>query len=181
MSKRRSLTMVMGVIVGATLVLLLAGCGQASIKSGTPHTSGDSEFGAVAVDFFQDNNHVGKMYIRTQPAIGNFVSFFIEVPYIGDQDYRLDSVEFEFLSDVIQPLIMLEPSQGALTEDISFTRVNSMVRLSIPDTGQAGNGTVLFDFLGGKEVFDGNGLRLHAELGFGAGDAVADLRIEPAT
>ena len=76
---------------------------------------------------------------------------------------------------------MLEPSSGALTQDIGFTRIDSMVRLSVPDLGQAGDGTVLFGFLAGREVFAGNGLRLHAELEFGAGDAVADLVIVPAS
>ena len=171
--------MASSVILGAILVLLLAGCGQASITSGAPYSSGTPDVVDVAVDFFQDDDRVGELYVNTRGANGDFVSFFIEVPVIGDQDYRLDSVEFEFMSDVIQPLIMLKPSGGTLTQDISFTRIDSMVRLSVPDTGRHGDGTVLFDFLAAKEVFEGNGLRLHAELGFGAGDAVADLLIEP--
>ncbi len=92
----------------------------------------------VAVDFFQDDDRLGSIYIRTQAANGDFVRFFIEVPIIADQDYRLDAVEFEFISDAIEPLIMLEPAHGTLTQDISFTRVDSMVRLSIPDTGRHG-------------------------------------------
>ena len=161
------------------MVLLLAGCGQASITSSAPQTSADSQYGEVVVDFFQNDDQVGKLYVRTQAVIGDFVLFLIEVPIIDDPDYRLDSVEFEFRSEVIQPLIMVEPSGGTLTQGISFTRVDSMVRLSVPDTGRHGDGTVLFKFLAGKEIFDGNKLQLHAELGFGSGDAVADLLIEP--
>ncbi len=162
------------------MVLVLAACGQASITSGAPYSSGTRDVVDVAVDFFQDHDRVGKLYIRTREAHGNLVRFLIEVPIVADSDYRLDTVDFEFMSDLIQPLIMLEPSGGTLTQDISFTRVGSMVRLSVPDTGQHGDGTVLFNFLAEKEVFAGHGLWLHAELGFGAGDAVADLLIEPA-
>lgn len=115
------------------MVLLLAGCGQASITSGAPQSLRDSEAGEVVVDFFQNDDQVGKLYIRTQTAESDLVRFFIEVP------------------------------------------------LSVPDLGQAGDGTVLFGFLAGREVFAGNGLRLHAELEFGAGDAVADLVIVPAS
>ena len=171
--------MVTSAISVVTMVLLLAGCGQASITSGAPYSSGTPDVVDVAVDFFQDDDRVGELYVNTQGANGDFVSFFIEVPIIGEQDYRLDSVGFEFTSDVIQPLILLEPSSGMLIQDISFTRVDSMVRLSVPDTGRHGDGTVLFNFLAGKEVFKGNGLRLHAELGFRAGDAVANLIIDP--
>ena len=171
--------MAASVIFGAILVLLSAGCGPATITSGAPYSSGTPDVVDVAVDFFQDDDRVGELYVNTRGANGDFVSFFIEVPVIGDQDYRFDSVEFEFMSDVIQPLIMLKPSGGTLTQDISFTRIDSMVQLSVPDTGRHGDGTVLFDFLAGKEVFDGNGLRSHAELGFGVGDAVANLLIEP--
>ena len=64
----------------------------------------------VAVDFFQDDDRLGSIYIRTQEAHVDLVRFFIEVPIIDDQDYRLDAVKFEFMSDVIQPLIMLAPS-----------------------------------------------------------------------
>ena len=181
MSKTRFLTTIKSAIAVGALVLLLAGCVQASITSGAPHTPGDSADGEVVVDFFQNEDQVGKLYVRTQTTESDLVRFFIEVPYIGVQDYRLDAVKFEFVSDVIQPLIMLEPSSGALTKDIGFTRIDSMVRLSVPDLGQAGDGTVLFEFLAGKEVFAGNGLRLHAELEFGAGDAVADLVIVPAS
>ena len=84
--------------------------------------------------FLQDDDRVGSLYIRTQEAHGDLVRFLIKVPIIADQDYRLDAVEFEFMSDVIEPLIMLEPAHGTLTQDISFTRVDSMVRLSVPDT-----------------------------------------------
>ena len=160
------------------MVLLLAGCGQAPITSGAPHKSGQSDVVDAAVDFFQDDDRVGSLYIRTQEAHLDLLRFFIEVPMIAQQDYRLDAVQFESMSDAIEPLIMLEPAHGTLTQDISFTRVDSMVRLSVPDTGRAGDGTVLFKFLAGKEVFDGNGLRLHAGLVFGAGDAVADLLID---
>ena len=181
MSKARFPTTIKSAIAMGVMVLLLAGCGQASITSGAPQSLRDSEAGEVVVDFFQNDDQVGKLYIRTQAAESDLVRFFIEVPHIGGQDYRLDAVKFEFVSDVIQPLIMLEPSSGALTQDIGFTRIDSMVRLSVPDLGQAGDGTVLFGFLAGREVFAGNGLRLHAELEFGAGDAVADLVIVPAS
>ena len=166
-------------ILVCAIVMLLVGCSQASITSGAPHSSGTPDVVDIAVDFFQDNDLVGKLYIRTQGVHGDLVSFFIEVPVVGDEDYRLDGLEFEFMSDAIQPLIMLEPSSGALTEDISFTRVDSTVRLSVPDTGRAGNGTVLFNFLAGADVLGGDGLRLQAELEFGAGTAVADLLIKP--
>ena len=162
------------------MVLLLAGCGQGSITRSEPYTSGTPDVVDVAVDFFQDDDRVGSLYIRTQEAYGDLVRFLIEVPIIDDQDYRLDAVKFEFMSDAIQPLILLAPSGGTLTKDISFTRVDSIVRLSVPDTGRHGDGTVLFNFLAGKDVFEGNGLRLHAELEFGAGNAVADLLIDPA-
>ena len=55
-----------------------------------------------------------------------------------------------------------------------------MVHLSVSDTGQAGDGTVIFNFVAEEGVFQGNGLQLHAEFEFKAGHAVADLTILPA-
>ena len=133
MSKARFPTTIKSAIAMGVMVLLLAGCGQASITSGAPQSLRDSEAGEVVVDFFQNDDQVGKLYIRTQTAESDLVRFFLEVP------------------------------------------------LSVPDLGQADDGTVLFGFLAGREVFAGNGFRLHAELEFGAGDAVADLVIVPAS
>ena len=62
------------------MVLLLAGCGQAAITSSAPQTSADSQYGEVVVDFFQNDDKVGKLYVRTQAVIGDFVLFLIEVP-----------------------------------------------------------------------------------------------------
>ena len=133
MSKARFPTTIKSAIAMGVMVLLLAGCGQASITSGAPQSLRDSEAGEVVVDFFQNDDQVGKLYIQTQTAESDLVRFFLEVP------------------------------------------------LSVPDLGQADDGTVLFGFLAGREVFAGNGFRLHAELEFGAGDAVADLVIVPAS
>ena len=44
------------------MVLLLAGCGQASITSGAPHTSGQSDVVDVAVDFFQDDDLIDPFF-----------------------------------------------------------------------------------------------------------------------
>ena len=127
MNKRRTGAMVKSAIVGATMVVLLVACGQGSNTRATPRTSSDLQSGEVAVDFFQNDDRVGELYVRTQPVIGDLVSFFIEVPYIGE-GYRLDAAKFEFRSDVVQPLIMLEPSGGTLTQDISFMRFTSLTR-----------------------------------------------------
>ena len=179
LGKRRIAAVAASALTMATLVLLLTGCGQSSITTGAPHSSGTPDVADVAVDFFQDEDRTGSVYVRSQMPKGDLIRFFIEVPYTGP-GYRLDAVDFEFRSDAIQPLIMLEPAPGTLTQNISFSRVDSVVHLSVLDTGQAGNGTVLFNFVAQKNVFQGNGLQLHAELEFGAGHAVADLTIPPA-
>ena len=100
MNKRRTGAMVKSAIVGATMVVLLVACGQGSNTRATPRTSSDLQSGEVAVDFFQNDDRVGELYVRTQPVIGDLVSFFIEVPYIGE-GYRLDAAKFEFRSDVL--------------------------------------------------------------------------------
>ena len=75
--------------------------GKNGDSAGAPQSLRDSEAGEVVVDFFQNDDQVGKLYIRTQTAESDLVRFFIEVPHIGGQDYRLDAVKFEFVSDVI--------------------------------------------------------------------------------
>ena len=167
----------MVVIAGAIFCVLLAGCDKTSVRSGTPYPSGTPDVADIAVDFFQEEKPIGKLYINTRGISGDFVRFLIQVPIIDAEDYRLDSVMFEFMSDEIQPVIMLEPATGTLTQNISFIRVGSVVWLTVPDTGRHGDGTILFSFLAEKQVFKGDGLRLHAELEFGAGDAGADLLI----
>ena len=160
------------------MVLLLAACGQSAVTAGEVRSDTPGE---AAVDFFQDGDRVGHLFARVQSTEKtDLVRFFVEVPIVADEDYRLDSLTLEFVSDAIQPLIMLEPSNGSLTQDIDFFRVDSAVRLAVPDTGHAGDGTVLFNFLANTEAFGENGLRLHAKLKFGAGEGEAALVIQPA-
>ena len=177
-----------GVIVGttvATLLLLTAGCAQAPIRPGEPYNPGGSQATApteIAVDLFQDGDVlVGTMYARVDsPSPAGYVRFLVEFPYIG-QDYRLDSLRLELISEAVQPTIMMEPSTGGLMDDINFSRSNSTVQLHIPDTGRHGDGTILLKFVAERQAFGEDGLRLHAELGLGRGDAEADLIIKPAS
>ena len=89
--------MVTSAIAGATMVLVLAACGQASITSGAPHTSMTPDVVDVEVDFFQDDDRVGSLYIRTEVTQGDLVHILIEVPIIAEEDYRLNAVVFELV------------------------------------------------------------------------------------
>ena len=178
-----------GVIVGstvATLLLLTAGCAQAPIRAGEPYNPGGSPATApteIAVDLFQDGDVlVGTMYARVDtPSPDGYVQFLVEFPIFPHQDYRLDSLTLELISEAVQPTIMMEPSTGDLMDDIGFSRSNSTVRLHIPDTGRHGDGTILLKFVAERQAFGVHGLRLHAELGLSRGDAEDDLIIKPAS
>ena len=166
--------------LAATIVmLLLAACGSAPITAGPPHTPGSpgiTNGGDVSLDFLQNGERIGGLNVRAGSGDRELVRFFVELPFAG-QDYRLDSITLELTGEGVQPLIMLEPSQGTLTENISFSRVDSTVRLVVPDTDRHGDGTILFNLLASRDAFGTNGIRLHADLRFGAGDAEADLVI----
>ena len=59
----------------AMLVLLLTGCSRSAITSGAPHSSGTPDVADVAVDFFQDGERVGSVYVRTQGSEGDRAIF----------------------------------------------------------------------------------------------------------
>lgn len=174
----------MRMTAGALVILLFAAaCSSSAIIAGPPHTPGAADVtnpGEVTVDFFQTNELVGRINVRSSSGVGEYVHITIEVPIVPDQDYRLDSATFEFRSDVIEPLIMLAPGGRALTEGIIFSRIEpGTVRLEVPDTGAHGDGTMRFEFLAGRDAIGSDGMRLHASLQFGAGDAQIDMLILP--
>ncbi|MDA1035421.1 MAG: hypothetical protein O3B65_00900 [Chloroflexi bacterium] len=170
--------------VGAMFILLLlASCGTTSVAVGAPHTPGELEItepSQVTVDFFQDNQRIGGINLRAGSGEGDHVPFFVELPLVPDQDYRLDSLTLEFVGDGVKPLIMLAPSPGTLAESISFSRVESAVLLQVADTGIYGDSTIRFEMLASREAFGGDGIRLHANLRFGRGEVEADLVLQPA-
>jgi hypothetical protein len=163
------------VISAIAASLLLAACGQSPIVP----SSATIDDGVISVDFLQDDEIVGRLYVRAQPILGDYVPFLIEIPYVGSGDYRLDSLQLDFITDVIDPTIMLEPPTQTPIYVVSGPAGGSVVHLTIEDTGLAGNSTILLEFLAAKEVFSGEGLRLHAELGLASGDAIADVPITP--
>lgn len=164
-------------VVGAAMVLALAACSPATL---TTQSVESYEPGDTTVDFYHDDQAVGRLFVRVQPVMDGQVRFLIEVPYMVVKDYRLDDIALTFEATTIDPLIMLEASHGDLTKNVSFDRNESAVRLSIPDTGKSGDATVQLPFLGDANAFAGDGLRMHAALGFNAGNAVADLLLQPA-
>ena len=64
LSKRPIASMVTGAIFSGMVVLLLTGCGQASITTSVPRTSADLQYGEVVVDFYQNDDQVGQLYVR---------------------------------------------------------------------------------------------------------------------
>ena len=167
----------------SVIVLLTVACSSAPVTAGPPHTpgvAGVTDPAEVTVDLFQSDQLVGRINVRSTAGGGDFVRLLVQMPIVPDQDYRLDSLMFEFRTDVIQPQILLQPANGTLTEEISFRRIDSAVRFVVPDTGAHGDGTVLFEFLVGRDAFGSSGLRLHVELQLNAGDAETDLVILPA-
>ena len=164
-------------VVGAAMVLALAACSPATL---TTRPVESHEPGYTTVDFFRDDQAVGRLFVRVQSVVDGQVRFLIEVPYMVVNDYRLDDMALTFEATTANPLITLEASHGDMTKNISFDRNDSAVRLLIPDTGKSGDATVQLRFLADANAFAGGGLRMHAALGFNAGNAVADLVIEPA-
>ena len=165
------------IVFALVLVLLLTACSQPPVSAGEVRSDAAGE---TAVDFFQEGERIGGLFVRAGSARNGFVSFLVEMSYAGS-DYRLDSLTLEFRSEAPAPTIMLEASSGSLTENISFHRLDGdHTRLAIPDTGQSGDGTVLLEFMASADAFGANGQRLHAELGFGVGDAATSLVIRPA-
>ncbi len=164
----------------AMLGLVIAGCGQASLIALAPATSGEP--GDVSVDFQDDDgNAAGRLFVRTGNSNPDgYVPFFVEFPIIGDQDYRLNSILLEFVSEGIQPSILLEPSGGLFGRGIEFSRSGpNVVQLHITDTGRQGDGTILVRFLAENTTFGQGGLRLNARLKFGKGIGEASLTINP--
>lgn len=162
------------------LVLLLAACGSSPITTSEPQTSANTEGvepGDLSVDFVQDGERIGSLFVRANSTAPDLVPFLIEMPYIGE-GYRLDAITLDFTGEGVMPLIMLEPAPGTLTENVTFSRIDSTVRLAIPDTGKHGDGTILLNMLASRAAFGASGIRLHANLAFGSGDAVADVVIE---
>ena len=167
-----------GALIGATLVLALAACGGGAL---TPRGVESSEPGDTTVDFYRDDEAVGRLFVRVHSVVDGQVRFLIEVPYIAVRDYRLDDIALTFESSSVDPLMMLDASSGDLTKNINFSRVAAgEVRLSIVDTGESGDYTVQLRFLADANSFADEGLRMHAELGFNAGDAVVDMVLQPA-
>ena len=99
-------------------LLLLAACSNGTVTRGGPNSDTPGE---VAVDFFQDGESVGSLFVRAGAAQNNLVPFFVEIPYV-DHDHRLKSLTLEFRSDAVAPAISLQASSGSLTENIAFTR-----------------------------------------------------------
>ena len=90
--------------------LVMAGCGQASLTVVVPATSGEP--GGDSVDSQDgDGNTAGRLFVRTGNSNPDgYVPFFVEIPIVPDQDYRLNSILLEFVSEAVQPSILLEPS-----------------------------------------------------------------------
>jgi len=162
-----------------TLALFMAGCGKASLTVVVPATPGEP--GDISVDFQDDDgNTAGRLFVRTGNSNPDgFVPFFVEMPFIPDQDYRLNSILLEFVSEAIQPSILLEPEGALFGRGIEFTRSGTTVQLHIPDTGRHGDGTILIRFLAENTTFGEGGLRLNARLKFGKGIGEASLTIKP--
>jgi len=162
-----------------TLALVMAGCGQASLTVVVPAPSGEP--GDISVDFQDDDgNTAGRLFVRTGNSNPDgFVPFFVEIPFIPDQDYRLNSILLEFVSEAIQPSILLEPEGALFGRGIEFTRSGTTVQLHIPETGRHGDGTILIRFLAENTTFGQGGLRLNARLKFGQGIGEASLAIKP--
>jgi hypothetical protein len=164
-------------VVGAAMVLALVACSPATLTARSVENDEPSD---TTVDFYRDDESVGRLFVRVQPVVDGQVRLLIEVPYMVVKDYRLNDIALTFEATTIDPLIMLEASHGDLTKNVGFDRNESAVRLSIPDTGKSGDATFQLRFLADANAFAGGGLRLHAALGFNAGNAVADLVIQPA-
>jgi len=161
------------------LALLLVGCGQAALTAQPPATSGLE--GNVSVDFLGDNGGiVGRVFVRAGKSNPDgYIPFFVEVPIIPDQDYRLNSIALEFVSETIEPSILLEPSGDLLGRGIEFSTSGSTVRLLMPDTGRHSDGTILVRFLAVNTTFGERGLQLTTKLKFGKGIGEARLTINP--
>ena len=165
----------------ALIGLVMAGCGQASLTALAPASGGP---GDISVDFQgDDGSTAGRLFVRTGNSNPDgYVPFFVEFPIIGDQDYRLNSILLEFVSEAIQPSILLEPSGGLFGRGIEFSGSGpNVVRLHIPDTGRKGDGTILVRCLAENTAFGEVGLGLKARLKFGHGIGGASGRGKPGT
>ncbi len=69
-----------------TLALVMAGCGKASLTVVVPATPGEP--GDISVDFQDDDgNTAGRLFVRTGNSNPDgFDPFFVEMPFIPDQD-----------------------------------------------------------------------------------------------
>jgi len=167
----------LGVGLIAMIGLVMASCGQASLTALAP-ASGDP--GDISVGFQgDDGSTAGRLFVRTGNSNPDgYVPFFVEMPYMA-QGYRLNSILLEFVSEAIQPSILLEPEGTLFGRGIEFTRSGTTVKVRIPDTGRHGDGTVLIRFLAENNTFGQDGLRLNTRLKFGKGIGEASLTIKP--
>ena len=152
-------------LIGTLIVLMIVatGYGQTSLATGALY--GPAGSGLVSIDFLQEGIPVGHLNVASSSiSTDAHVRFFVEIPIVPVQDYRLDSFDLEFVSDALQPSIMLEPSGDLLGHGIEYTNSGSTVRLHVPATRSLGDGTILVRFLADKMAFGDHGLHLNAKL-----------------
>lgn len=162
-------------------VMVLAACGESTtLSTSAPDTS--IEPGSALSKYFDDDgNTVGQVFVRAGSVKPDgYVPFLVEIPITPDRFYRLNSFSLEFVSEVDQPSILIEPS-GQLFNGMEFSQIGNVVRVGVPYAGKRGNSTIVINFLAEDVAFAGDGLRLNAMLELESGTGIASLLINPQT
>ncbi len=168
-------------ILTLTAVVVLAACGEnITLTTGSPDTSGEP--GDVLSKYFDDEgNTVGQVFVRAgRVNADGYVPFFVEIPITPERYYRLNSFSLEFISEVDEPSILIEPS-GQLLNGMEFSQIGNVLRVGVPYAGKRGNSTILINFLAESAAFNGDGLRLDTMLEMDSGKGIASMFINPPT
>ena len=168
-------------VLSLAAVVVLAACGDnTTLSTGSPDTSGEP--GEVISKYFDDDgNTVGQVFVRASHVNADgYVPFFVEIPITPDRFYRLNSFSLEFISEVDEPSILIEPS-GQLFNGMEFSQIGNVMRVGVPYAGKRGNSTILINFLADSTAFDGDGLQLDAMLEMDSGKGIASMFIKPPT
>ena len=168
-------------VLALTLLMAFAACGEnITLSTGSPDTSGGP--GEVLAKYFdEEGNTVGQVFVRAgQVNADGYVPFFVEIPITPDRYYRLNSFSLEFVSEMDEPSILIEPS-GQLLNGMEFSQIGNVLRVGVPYAGKRGNSTILINFRAESAAFNGDGLRLDTMLEMDSGKGIASMFIKPRT
>ena len=92
-------------------MVVLAACGaNTKLTTGSPETSGRAGE-ALSRYFDEDGNTIGQVFVKAgKVKPDGYVPFLVEIRKTPERYYRLNSFYLEFVSEVNQPSILIDPS-----------------------------------------------------------------------